>query len=127
MKALVLAAAAAMAMAGGASAQAPAVARSVAERMDIPGNQEAVLGGASFPSGSDTGLHVHHGLELLTVTEGSLEVAIQGRPTATMKPGDQMIIPRETPHSAKNVGAAPAKAVITWVVDKGKPMSDPVK
>ncbi|MBV9992582.1 MAG: cupin domain-containing protein [Alphaproteobacteria bacterium] len=42
-----------------------------------------------------------------------------------MRAGDSIAIPRETPHEAVNTGTAPAKVIVTYVVDKGRPLKDP--
>ncbi len=40
--------------------------------------------------------------------------------------GGSFLIPRETPHDAKNIGTDVAHLAITFVIDKGTPPRTPV-
>jgi quercetin dioxygenase-like cupin family protein len=71
--------------------------------------------GATFPP------HSHPGEELVYVTEGSLEYALEGKPPVTLKAGDVLFIPSGTIHAVKNVGSGKAAELATYIVEKGKP------
>jgi quercetin dioxygenase-like cupin family protein len=50
------------------------------------------------------GRPTHPGIESAYVLEGGFELPIQGQPARTIKPGEGVQIPQETPHA----GASPA-------------------
>ena len=79
-----------------------------------------------FAPGQSSGLHIHHGVEMNMVIEGELRVTLEGEAPRIMRAGDSIQIPREVPHEAVNTGTGPAKVVITYVVDKGRPLRDAV-
>ena len=111
---------------GVALAQAPAIQRIIVDRADTRADQEAVLARAEFPAGGDTGLHYHHGLELGTVLEGTVQVTVEGQPPKLYHPGEAFLIPSEAHHRAIAIGG-PAKLAAVYVVDKGKPLAEAVK
>ena len=57
--------------------------------------------------------------------EGGFELPIQGQPTRTVKAGDAVQIPAETPHAGGKAGDAKTRVLITYVVEKGKPLASP--
>jgi quercetin dioxygenase-like cupin family protein len=68
--------------------------------------------------------HTHPGIESAYIVAGGGELAVKGNPNRQVKSGDSIQVPPETPHSLKN-GAAPTKIVVTYVVEKGKPLASP--
>ena len=102
------------------------VTRKILSQMDGPApGYETLLVEATIEKGATVARHKHPGIESAHVMEGRLELPIQGQPTRTIKAGDSFQIPPETPHA----GGAPAEAktvlVITYVVEKGKPLASP--
>ena len=77
--------------------------------------------GVAFPN------HSHPGEEIVYVVEGSLEYALEGRPTVTLKAGDVLFIPAGTPHAVTNVGSGNAAELATYIVEKEKPLLTLVK
>lgn len=77
-----------------------------------------------FAKGQGSGLHIHHGVEMNVLIEGEVRVTIQGQAPRVMHAGDSITIPREVPHEAVNIGDGPARIVITYVVDKGRPLKE---
>jgi len=75
--------------------------------------------------GESSGQHIHHGVEMNVLIQGTLRVTIHGRPPVVMHEGDSMTIPREVPHEALNIGDGPARLIVTYVVDKGRPLKEP--
>jgi len=75
--------------------------------------------GVAFPK------HSHPGEELVYVTEGLLEYALEGRPPVILKAGDVLFIPAGTPHAVRNVGRTNAAELATYIVEKGKPLLVP--
>jgi quercetin dioxygenase-like cupin family protein len=68
--------------------------------------------------------HTHPGIESAYILAGGGELAVKGKPNRQVKAGDGAQIPPETPHSLKN-DAAPMKIIVTYVVEKGKPLASP--
>lgn len=112
--------------AGAASAADGAVTRTIFDRMDVPPGYEAVVGSAMLPPGSTIGRHTHHGMEFGYVVEGELEILLDGKPPLRLKAGSFYKIEPGQIHDARPIGAT-ARAVATWVVEKGKPLSSPAK
>jgi len=108
-------------------AQAPTVKRVVLQQVDIsvPGRQ-AVTAKAEIPPMGTTGRHTHFGEEIGYLAEGSLMLEVEGVPAKTIKAGEAFIIPAGKVHNATNHGAGTAVAVVTYIVDKDKPITTPV-
>jgi quercetin dioxygenase-like cupin family protein len=69
--------------------------------------------------------HTHPGIESTYVMEGSIEVPVQGQPTRTIKAGDTIQIPPETPHAGGAPSTAKTRLMINYIVEKGKPLASP--
>jgi quercetin dioxygenase-like cupin family protein len=125
----VLTGAAAAVLASAALAQAPAIKRSLLQRVDVTGpeQKECVLGTAEIGPGGTTGRHIHHGFEVGVVTEGEGELLVDGQAPRKVKAGDSYRIDTRVPHEARGAGGGTLKVVATWVVEKGKPLAEPVK
>jgi quercetin dioxygenase-like cupin family protein len=89
------------------------------------GPQKVVFLERTLAKGQASGMHIHHGVEMNELLEGTVRVTVQGEAPRVMNAGDSILIPRETPHEAVNIGDGPARIVITYVVDKDKPLRDP--
>jgi quercetin dioxygenase-like cupin family protein len=79
------------------------------------------------PPGSAFAPHVHHGDEFTYVMEGALDLDVAGQGTKSVKAGDTIHVNRETVHGGKVASATPVKLLAVHIVDKGKPLVDPVK
>src|SRR5262249_1020792 len=66
--------------------------------------------------------HMHPGAqEIIFVLDGSLTIELDGRRPQEVKAGGIILIPAETPHLARNDGAAIARALVTHSrADKAK-------
>ena len=71
--------------------------------------------------------HTHPGEEIIYVLDGTLEYQVEGKPTATYKAGDVLLVPAGAIHSVKNVGSGNGAELATYVVEKGKPLITLVK
>lgn len=114
--------------AGAALAQQTGFTRTVLQQVEIsaPG-REAITARAEFATvGASVGRHTHFGEEIGYVSEGAVSVEIDGT-TKMVKAGEAFIIPNGKPHNATNAGPGKAVLVITYVVEKGKPLATPVK
>jgi quercetin dioxygenase-like cupin family protein len=101
--------------------------RTIMQRVDVPTGaaQETVIGTVEVPPGGATGRHSHFGVEMLIMIEGEMDVLIDGEAPKHLKAGDSLAIPSGKVHDAKTVSAGAAKAAVTWVVEKEKPMATP--
>jgi len=121
--------AAGLLLAGAALAEAPQVTRTIFDRHDqseVPG-KEIVLGTAELPAGAVVGWHVHPGDETGYVLKGSLILKTRGQPDRVLKAGDHFFNARGAVHSLIALpDGEGGTALSAWVVDKGKPMVEPV-
>lgn len=76
--------------------------------------------GASFPR------HRHPGEEIIYVLSGTIEYELNGKPVR-VKAGDVLFVPYGVVHAARNVGDEPAAELATYVLKKGKPLTEIVK
>ena len=76
-----------------------------------------------FAPGGTTGRHTHPGDEYTFVLQGTLELSAEGRETRRASAGDVVHNPRGLVHEARNVGDSPARLVVTFVIDKGNPIT----
>ncbi len=119
-------------LAGEAAAQGappvatPGVTRKILSQTDGPtSGYVTVLVEATIDAGVPVGRHTHPGIESAYVLEGGFELPVQGQPTRTLKAGDGFQIPRDTPHAGGAPGSAKSRILITYVVEKGKPLASP--
>jgi quercetin dioxygenase-like cupin family protein len=109
------------------SAQQELAKGTVLQRATLEGmkGKEAVLVLRELPPGAASGKHYQSGNEVAYVLEGSMSLEVEGKPAITLKPGDTF---QTGPRQVHNVGntskTAPAKALVFYVVEKGKPLSD---
>jgi quercetin dioxygenase-like cupin family protein len=112
----------------GVRAQQPGFSRTVIQRGDLTTpNHEVVTAVAEFQPGATVGMHTHPGEEVGYVLEGTILLEQQGKPAVTLKAGETFLIPSGTAHNATNKGAARAKVLANYIVEKGKPLATQVK
>jgi quercetin dioxygenase-like cupin family protein len=111
---------------GGSPPPAGGVSRKILSQSDgpMPG-YTTLLVEAIIEPGVTVGRHTHPGVESAYVLEGGFELPIQGQETRNMKPGDAFQIPPETPHAGGKPGTARTRILITYVVQKDKPLASP--
>jgi len=80
---------------------------------------------ATIEPGVTVARHTHPGIESAYVIEGGFELPIQGQATRMMKKGDGFHIPPETPHAGGKPGDARTVILVTYVLEKGKPLASP--
>jgi quercetin dioxygenase-like cupin family protein len=86
---------------------------------------EAILVLRNLPPGAQSGNHTHPGNEIVYILEGSAIVAVQGKPPATLTPGESISIVAGEVHNVKNASAStPAKALTFYVAPKGTSLQD---
>ena len=80
---------------------------------------------ATIEPGVTVARHTHPGIESAYVIEGGFELPIHGQATRMMKKGDGFHIPPETPHAGGKPGDARTVILVTYVLEKGKPLASP--
>jgi quercetin dioxygenase-like cupin family protein len=90
--------------------------------------KEIVIGTAMLPPESTIGFHTHPGDESGYVLRGRLILKTRGQPDRILNPGDSFFNERGAIHSLVAApGGEGGTAVSTWIVDKGAPLSTPVR
>jgi quercetin dioxygenase-like cupin family protein len=123
----------ALAFAGTASAQNPPVSpspvkRSIISKIEVPGsNYEVITALLEIAPGFKAGRHLHPGIVNGYITEGEFWLALDGQPEKTLTAGQSALVPDRAIHNEGAVGSATMKAIITYVVEKGQPLVQPVK
>jgi quercetin dioxygenase-like cupin family protein len=110
-----------------AFAQQPGIKRTILLRADDPGsaNYEAVMAIAEIAPGAMSGRHRHPGIEVAYILEGSVIIEREGQPPVTVNAGET-IKNDAAVHNARNPGTKPVKILAVYLVEKGKPMAEPV-
>ncbi len=109
-----------------AGAQSGGLKRTLISRTDGPAaGYETLEMRVEIPAGSTVARHIHHGIETSFVTEGSLMLEVEGAGSKTYTAGQGFQVPVKTPHGGK-VGDKPTALVAVYVVEKGKPLAQPV-
>lgn len=102
------------------------VTRKVLSQVDGPAaGYVTMLVEATIEAGVPVARHTHPGIESAFIVEGGFELPIQGQETRNLKPGDGFQIPPNTPHAGGKPGTAKTRVLITYVLEKGKPIASP--
>ena len=110
----------------GAPAAANGVARKILSRTDGPSaGYESILMDVVIDAGAKIGRHTHPGIESSYVMEGEIELPVQAQPTRTVKAGEGFQIPPNTPHAGGKASTMKTRVMITYIVEKGKPLASP--
>lgn len=110
---------AALAQSGGQMAVPPSLSN---QTYDIPSgskDQTVMILTRDLKPGESAGPHIHHGVEMTEVIGGTMEIYCAGQKPKIFHAGSSFVIPRETPHDAKNIGSDTARLSITYVIDRG--------
>jgi quercetin dioxygenase-like cupin family protein len=89
-------------------------------------NKETIVIRVDFPPNVSTPWHTHAGDEYGTVLEGTLVSQREGEESRKITAGQSYHHPAGVVHIAKT-GDQPAKTINVFVVEKGKPLLQPVK
>ena len=90
--------------------------------LSIPG-REVLQVLVSFEPGSSFPRHKHPGEEIIYVTTGNLDYEVAGK-WVTVKAGEVLFVPDGVVHAARNPGKEPAAELATYVLEKGKPLTE---
>lgn len=107
-----------------AAAGAPPAGPVTLAQLEVPrdhGPQRVVVQSRDFAAHSESGWHVHPGVEIGVVIAGALELRTAAG-VLTLEPGDSFTVPRGVAHNGVNRGDAGAQLMITLVVDKDAPL-----
>jgi quercetin dioxygenase-like cupin family protein len=109
-------------------AQQPGLSREMLQRADLsaPG-RELLMARVEIDPGAVVGKHTHPGEEVGYVLEGTLVLEVEGKTPVTLNAGDYYLVPAGLVHDGRNAGNTKARAVTTYIVEKGKPLATPVK
>jgi quercetin dioxygenase-like cupin family protein len=100
----------------------PAAKFSELQRREIPGTgREGVTTVAEIPPGATSARHSHPGEDFGYLIEGTIVLMVDGKPPVTVHAGETFFTERGQIHNARNIGTTMARAVDTYVIDKGKP------
>ena len=110
------------------SAQQPTVTRKVLIQQDltIPGYTAALVS-VEIPVGGREGRHTHPGTIMVVVQEGELTLDYEGKPTMTYKAGQSFYVEPGKIHEGINKGKTAVRAIASFVVEKGKPLTTQVQ
>jgi quercetin dioxygenase-like cupin family protein len=88
-------------------------------------NGEGVTMLIEIPVGGVSARHSHPGEDFGYLMEGTIVLEIDGNSPLTVKAGETFFTPRGRVHNARNIGKTTARAVDTYIIDKGKPVVIP--
>ncbi len=81
---------------------------------------------ATIAVGGREGKHTHAGTLVGYVLQGELTLELDGQPTRVVKAGESAYIEAGRIHEGINRGRVPMKALVTFIIEKGKPLTTPV-
>jgi quercetin dioxygenase-like cupin family protein len=110
---------------GAQSAAAAGLTRTILSKQEFPGNDYVtLLVQVDVDPGFMVARHTHPGVESSYVITGGGTLSVKGQAARKLAPGDAFQIPPEVPHALQNDNA-PTRLMITYVVDKNKPLASP--
>jgi quercetin dioxygenase-like cupin family protein len=111
-----------------AQQSAPGAKRTVLEKQDlsVPGH-EGVLVRTVLVPGAHEPKHTHPGDIFGYVLEGTVTLFQEGQPAVRLVPGGAFFVPAGKVHGASNEGTTTVKLLVTFFVEKGKPLTSPVQ
>lgn len=109
-----------------AQGQAPqGISRTVVSRTEQPGDKYVtILMEVELEPGFKVARHTHPGVESGYLLVGGGVLSVKGQPDRTMKANEGFQVPFEVPH-AFQTGTEKTRLVITYVVEKDKPLASP--
>jgi quercetin dioxygenase-like cupin family protein len=101
--------------------------RTPLRKVDVPGaGYEVVFAMVEIPSSVKVGRHSHPGTVFAYLLEGDYKLHIDGQPAKEYKAGETFEIAPGVVHD-EEVGSKPAKALVVFTVEKGKPLASPAQ
>ena len=97
-------------------------------KTEVPGsNYEVITAMVTLQPGFKAGRHNHPGVVQAQVLEGEFMIQFDGEPEKIFKAGQSLEVPAGKIHNEGAVGSVPAKLIAVYVVEKGKPLVNPIK
>ena len=107
-------------------ATTPGVSRKILSQSDGPApGYVTLLVAIEIEPGVTIGRHTHPGIESAYMLEGGFDLPIERQPTRSFKPGDAIIVPANTPHAGGKNGDKKSRLLVTYILEKGKPIASP--
>jgi quercetin dioxygenase-like cupin family protein len=102
--------------------------RTELKRSDLTGtNMEVIVMAVEFQPGETIARHTHHGEEAVYVLQGATLAGADGK-EIQFPTGASIVNQRDVPHGGfKIVGDKSLKMLNVFVVDKGKPLTEPAQ
>ena len=95
------------------------------QRADLSAaDREVLQARVDFAPASSFPRHKHPGEEIIYVIEGTIEYELPGKGWVTFKKGDVLFVPSRGVHAARNRSEKPAAELATYVLEKGKPLTE---
>ena len=88
--------------------------------------REVEMVSITVPPGAGNEFHRHHGDQWTAVQEDEVTFTIKGQPPVVLKAGDSKYVVRGIVHRQQNLSDKPARYVVINILDKGKPVAEPV-
>jgi quercetin dioxygenase-like cupin family protein len=88
--------------------------------------REVEMVSITVPPGAGNAFHRHPGDQWTAVQEGEVTFTIKGQPPIVLKVGDGNYIPRGIIHRQQTLSDKPARYIVLNILDKGKPVAEPV-
>jgi quercetin dioxygenase-like cupin family protein len=88
--------------------------------------REVYMQSITAPPGADNHFHRHPGDQWTAVQEGEVTFTIKGQPPFVLKAGEGNYVSRGIIHRQQNLSDKPARYVVINILDKGKPVAEPV-
>jgi quercetin dioxygenase-like cupin family protein len=99
--------------------------RTILNKQDFPGSDYVTLQvQVDVDPGFLVARHTHPGVETSYLATGGGTLSVKGKADRQLAAGDSFQIPPEVPHALQN-GAASTRVLVTYVVDKNKPLATP--
>jgi quercetin dioxygenase-like cupin family protein len=86
---------------------------------------ETILAEVTVAVGAREGRHWHAGTLVAYILEGELTLELEEHPTKLLRAGDSVLIEPHQVHEGINTGSVPVRALVTFIVEKGRPLSSP--
>lgn len=104
------------------------VKRTMLGKVEVPGaNYDVITAMVEIAPGFKAGRHTHPGTAQFQMVEGEFWLAVDGQPEKVFKAGEFGEIRDAAIHNEGSVGSGPAKLLVIYTVERGKPMVNPVK
>ncbi|OGP53535.1 MAG: hypothetical protein A2Y65_11985 [Deltaproteobacteria bacterium RBG_13_52_11] len=111
-------------------AQQSPIKRTILQQKDLEGvrGKEVIMFLAEIAPGGELGRHYHPGPEFFYILEGALTIEPDGKPPVTIKAGESWYGPAKYISNQKNASKTkPLKTITFMVVDKGQPLTTPIR